>query len=153
MKEIRLEPLSDIWTKAIYAANTGNVSEYFYLFESEQAAAAWVREALAQVPAGKLEYVIVDAESSGFVGMISPRISSSGIADIGMWIAESAQRKGYGKAALRAVIDMLSSDPKVKQIDYVTDRRNTQSIGLATSVGMRLVGGNASEAHFMFSRE
>lgn len=152
MKEIRLEPLTDVWTNAIYSANTGNVREYFYSFDSEEAAAGWVADALAQVPEGKHEYVVVDAESSEFVGMISPRVSSDGIADIGMWITESAQGKGYGKAALQTVIEMLISDPEVRQIDYVTDRRNAQSIGLATSVGMRLIDENASEVHFVFSK-
>ena len=96
-----------------------------------------MQDALKQQKDGKEEFIILENEE--FIGMISPRINNDGTADIGMWVAEQKQRKGYGREALLAAIEYLKGKG-VERIVYEIDKGNVASMALSTSVGMTPAG-------------
>ncbi|MEK7063780.1 MAG: GNAT family N-acetyltransferase [Patescibacteria group bacterium] len=134
-KRLTFHPLTPEWAGLIFEHNTGNVKDYFYNFKSEEDARVWVAQAIAAAKdTDKEEFVIL--ANGEFVGMISSRTNSDSTGDIGMWIAESQQRKGYGREALKAAIDYLKAKGVLK-IVYEIEKGNVASMALSTSLGMK----------------
>lgn len=132
-RRLTFHTLTPEWSGIIFEHNTGNVKEYFYDFNTLADTEAWVASAISEMRDGKEEYVILDGDI--FVGMVSPRINEDGTADIGMWVAESQQRKGYGREALKAACEHLR-EQGVEKIVYEIEKGNTASMSLTTSIGM-----------------
>ncbi len=136
---MRLEPIQAAFIDAIWEANTGNVSDFFYDFTTVDDAAAWVSDAIEKHERGeKYEYAILDGIE--FIGMISPRYITLDEVDIGIWITPMKQGMGYGKQALTLLIDDLKLKG-VRRIHYETEPNNVPSQRLARAVGFSPVEG------------
>ncbi len=133
MSTLTWKPLSHGDTDMIFRSCTGNVAEYFYAFKNQDEAQAWIDDAIkAHEPGSKLEYVIYDGGE--FIGMISLRYVTKTKVDIGMWVREEMQGKGYGKQILFEMLEQIANT-SVTEVVYETEVTNEPSIRLAESLG------------------
>lgn len=146
-RDLVWKPLSVSHVNLIYDSIDGNVAKYFYNFKTIDEAESWVRKAVSEHMTGnKKEYAIFDREE--FIGMISPRFTSSKMVDVGMWVKGKHQGKGYGKKMLEELFIRMK-DVCVEKVLYETDVNNVQSIKLASSVGFMKVKESEGEICFV----
>ncbi len=60
--------------------------------------------------------------------------------ETGYWCRSSAQRRGYGREAVGAVVDMAFQALGARRVQVLTDARNTASRALCESLGLQLEG-------------
>ncbi len=131
------EPIAITHTEVIHAAIHGNVAEYFYPFKNINETKKWVMSAMEKHKEGKKEeYVLFD--EGQFIGIVSPYFISKDEVEVGIWIAPSQQRKGYGKKVLIELFERLRARGVTKVL-YQTEAGNEASIKLATALGFTKV--------------
>lgn len=81
--------------------------------------------------------LILDYEHQRIVGLISFAAGAAepGVVQIGLAIDPARRRQGYGKAALRIVLDTARSDPNVHTLHIVLPADHTIAAHLANLVG------------------
>lgn len=60
--------------------------------------------------------------------------------ETGYWCRSSAQRRGYGREAVGAVVNMAFTQLGARRVQVLTDARNTASRALCESLGLQLEG-------------
>ena len=134
---LELRPLTLDYAQIIHDSVSGNVAEYFYDFKTIEETKEWITEGVLKHQQGsKEEYLILDDQE--FIGMISPSFNKPHQAELGIWIAEKQQGKGYGKQATFKLIEMLV-ERGITEIIYETDHDNQASISLAKSLNFELL--------------
>lgn len=134
-ERLELKQVSVQWLEEIFAENKGNVSRYFYKFELLGDLQTWINENRREQKDGrKLEMVILNSDSKEFLGMVSLQKLNI-FPELGIWIKESAQGKGYAKEAVLNLINWykLNFGPEEK-IRYLAENTNFASISLARSL-------------------
>lgn len=82
------------------------------------------------------------------IGHFQAGIDKSGEAYIAYMVGVKFQRRGFAEEALRAIIDILRRDYKVKIIRATIDSRNIASIELVKKLHMRQVDFKKNADHF-----
>jgi len=87
-------------------------------------------------------FAIADAETDAAVGQIGlwTRDIRAGRASIGYWIAAQHRRRGYARAALRALSTWASSLPEVERLQLYVEPWNEASWRGAEACGFRREG-------------
>jgi L-amino acid N-acyltransferase YncA len=107
-------------------------------FETE--APSWDQWNAARSPHSRL----VARENDAIVGWaalspVSPRVCYAGVAEVGIYVAETARGRGVGRALLEALI--ASSEAQgIWTLQGVTFTDNAASIAVQLSCGFRMVG-------------
>ena len=86
----------------------------------------------------KIEYVLAKSQKNDLIGMVSIRIYGTE-ADVGLWVAEREQQKGYAKEALESILDQLKKDHKTVRVYYSAESDNQASVKLAKSLGFKIL--------------
>ena len=99
-------------------------------FNNVDDAKALLSEFLHEMRIGKtLLYAVLSKEGT-FLGSVELHGFSEDCPEIGIWITESEQNKGYAYDALNAVLDYACSNYHKTEFYYEVDIRNTGSIRL-----------------------
>lgn len=123
----------------MYAANHGNVTDYFQDFSDQEAADAWVTQALTEINAGeKIEYAVyLDKQ---FAGLISLRDLTTSTPEIGLWISPQHQGKGLGVESVKWLLAWAKIHlPHAEKLIYDAKAQNTASNRLAIAGGLSFV--------------
>ena len=92
------------------------------------------------VPGAWFQLGIADRDSNVLIGDIGVCIAPDGVhAEIGFTLRASAQGRGLGSEAVRAVVGLLLDRVKLPRVVAITDARNLPSVRLLERVGMRRV--------------
>lgn len=92
------------------------------------------------VPGAWFQLGIADRDSNVLIGDIGVRVAADGgHAEIGFTLRASAQGRGLGSEAVRAVVGLLLERVKLPRVVAITDARNLPSVRLLERVGMRRV--------------
>lgn len=92
-----------------------------------------------------VQYGIEKIETEQLIGDCAIRLdrNDTRIAEIGMTISPSEQKKGFAKETLKGILDFLFDTKEIHRVVAITDAENTASINLLKSVGFR------QEGHFI----
>ena len=91
-------------------------------------------------PGAWFQLGIADRDSNVLIGDIGVHVAADGgHAEIGFTLRASAQGRGLGSEAVRAVVDLLLDRVKLPRVVAITDARNLPSVRLLERVGMRRV--------------
>lgn len=150
-ERLEMRPVSVQWLDEIFEENNGNVGRYFLKFAMKGDAQTWINENRRQFERGeKMEMVVLDVVSKEFLGMVSLQRLNI-FPECGIWIKEGAQRKGFGKEAVKALLDWAKSTYGAEQkIRYLVERDNLASIKLAQALQMEQKGEIANEDGVIF---
>jgi RimJ/RimL family protein N-acetyltransferase len=137
-EKIQLMPITLSNNQDILIHNKGNVREFFIQFESMEKINEWIIEQRQKMEIGeKIELVIVDIQTNNFIGMVSLDNLEKDVIEPRIWIAEKFQNMGYGKSALKLLIEWYMTTENPKQIQYIADVHNENSKKLAISIGLK----------------
>jgi ribosomal-protein-alanine N-acetyltransferase len=140
-ERVDLKKVSVEWLEEIFAENKGSVERYFHKFEVLGDLQTWINENRRQFERGeKMEMVVLDKGTSEFLGMVSlQRINIA--PELGIWIKESAQGKGYAKEALSCLMNWYKMhEGAAEKLNYLVETGNFASINLARKLEMDYVG-------------
>lgn len=150
-ERLEIKPVSVEWLDEIFAENKGNVKEYFVKFAIKSDAQTWINENRRMFERGeKMEMVVLDSSSKEFLGMVSlQRIKIA--PEFGVWIKEGAQGKGYGKEAVKTVLDWYKLTFGMEEkVRYLVESGNMTSVKLARALQMEQKGQLTNEEGRVF---
>jgi [ribosomal protein S5]-alanine N-acetyltransferase len=92
-----------------------------------------------------VQYGIEDRATGNIIGDCAIKLDENDprIAEIGITVSPSEQKKGYAKEVLSAILDFLFSRQDIHRVVEIVDVENTASIQLLKSAGFR------KEGHFI----
>ncbi len=106
----------------------------------EEFRAIW-QGSLAAMKAGTDLHLVVRLKTSGeFVGSAGLHSADDALLETGIWIKESAQRCGYGREAVAAVVTWASARFRPSGFLYPVVDENTPSCRIAESLGGKVMG-------------
>lgn len=145
IRNLRLSDLSDFY---LYRSNP-EVTKYqgFDVFSLEQAK-DFITEHSDKYfgkPGEWVQYGIENKSTGKLVGDCAIKLDQNDIriAEIGITIAPTEQKKGYAKETLTAILDYLFSLKDFHRVTEIVDAENVASIQLLKSLGFR------QEGHFI----
>jgi RimJ/RimL family protein N-acetyltransferase len=96
---------------------------------------------LAQMLAGEGLSLTVRLSSTGeFLGVTSLHPADADLLETGIWIKQSAQRRGYGREAIAAVVAWASSRFRPSGLLWPVVDENIPSCRLVESLGGQIIG-------------
>ena len=98
-------------------------------------ARALLSEFLDEMQAGKTLLYSILSKEGAFIGSVEVHGLSEDCPELGIWIIESEQNKGYAYNALNAVLHDVCSNYHKSQFYYEADVRNTGSMKLLQKFG------------------
>jgi RimJ/RimL family protein N-acetyltransferase len=102
---------------------------------------AVLQSALANMKAGTDLHLIVRRTDTGeFIGSTGVHPAGEALLETGIWIKEAAQRRGYGREAVAAVVGWASVHFQPSGFLYPVVDVNTPSCRLAESLGGKIEG-------------
>ncbi len=105
----------------------------------------WLREMIKyndEVPRKTYNFAIIENETNrmiGWIGIGEPTKEGKGDMDFGYAIYKDSQGKGYGREALKSLLDFSLSLPDIYEITGECDAQNVASEKVMLAVGMKLV--------------
>lgn len=144
---LRIRPLRPADLADFYAYRSNpEVTRYqgFDVFSREQAAAFIAQQLPLEFgqPGQWVQYGLEHQRTGRLLGdcAICLQQADSRMAEIGITIAPAAQRQGYAREVLRALLDFLFQLPDFHRVVETVDADNAASIALLESLGFRLEG-------------
>lgn len=96
-------------------------------------------------PGEWVQYAIEESETKKFIGDCAIKLNQDDpkTASVGITLSHLAQKQGYGREILKAILTFLFDENGVRRIVETTDAENIASINLMKSLGFR------QEGHFI----
>ena len=140
-ERLRLLSLTDRYTESIFRHFTPAVTRYMLpkapTLRSETE--AFVASAMRGFERGTdLHLVICQKAGDQFLGVCG--LHDRDKPELGIWLKESAQGRGYGREAIAAMVDWARQHLVFEYLIYPVDRRNTPSLKIPESLGGRVIG-------------
>ena len=135
--DFRIEPMTpDDWpaVKAIYQEGMATGVGTF-----ETAAPSWEQWDVARLPHSRLVARGTVVLGWAALSPVSKRSCYAGVAEVGVYVAESARGQGVGRALLDALVES-SEAHGIWTLQGATIASNTASIALQRRCGFRVVG-------------
>ncbi len=132
-----LVPVGVEYARYYFEFFTSEVTKYMYPepFENIQGARIFIEEFMKWQKEGiDLACNILD-KSNEFIGGIEIYGLDSKTPEVGVWIREDMQHKGYGREALSGFMDFFRKHMIIDYFIYEADRRNIESINLVKTLG------------------
>ena len=129
---MRIEKFDMKYLKDYFEEMNAEITKYQWPdpFESEDDARALLQDFLDEMEKNEtLVYSILDDDDS-FAGSVELHGISSDCPEVGVWIVESQQRKGYAYKALKELLDIAKSEFGKCAFFYEADIRNVGSTKL-----------------------
>ncbi len=83
----------------------------------------------------EMPVVIINTTTKEFIGCAGVHKIPSGKPELGIWLKQSAHRKGYGKEVIQGLISWVKDNLEVEYIIYPVAKANTPSRKLIESLG------------------
>lgn len=131
-KRIQLLPLSSIYVYDYFKEFNSEITKYQYPdpFKSINEARNFFAHFVQCKKEGtSLVCIIADMEGT-FIGSVEAHGIDTSIPELGIWIAQKYQSKGYGFEAIKGLMDYICADQPVDYFIYEADSRNAGSIKL-----------------------
>lgn len=141
---LELVPVSEKYTENIFKELTPQIVTFMTLetHEDMQSAIEYVAEKKRQLEEGEgLPLVITDKKTKEFLGIGALHHIDTDTPEIGLWLTEKAQGKGYGKEVVQALIDWAERNLEYTYLMYPVDINNVASRKLAESQGGKIAEG------------
>lgn len=137
-KRLTLVPSSMEYCDDIYREFTSEVARYMIPQPSKdkQDTVKFLQECQQAFElATDLEVIILDSKNGEFLGCLGVLGLNRKTPSLGLWLKKSAWGQGYGKEAVQAALNWLSSYRQYRYVLYPVDRDNTASRHLVESCG------------------
>lgn len=141
-KRLCIVPFEWKWTQAVLQTFTAEITRWQYPepYQSEEDVRAWMSQQLQEMEQERcLELVILD-EDDHFLGGFEVMGLQQRYPEVGLWLRKEAQGQGYGKEALRVMLERLNESYRFEGYLYEADIRNLPSIRLAQSFAYDRLG-------------
>lgn len=139
VKTDRLEitPVHEMDAKYYFKGFNERITKYQYPepFESVEAATAFIKEFTKLRLQGIHLVANILNEEKYFVGSVEVHAFDTDTPELGIWIAEPFQRRGYAYEVLKGVMRFIDEHRVVNYFIYEADRRNRESTTLAHKLG------------------
>jgi L-amino acid N-acyltransferase YncA len=137
--EFRVEPMTPHDWPAVKAIYEEGIATGLGTFET--AAPTWEEWNAARLPHSRLVARAARGETLGWavLSAVSKRPCYAGVAELGVYVTESARGSGVGRALLEALI-VSSEAHGIWTLQGATFAGNAASIGLMQRCGFRIVG-------------
>lgn len=128
---------------------------YRFLDDDPPPSLEWLRQRFAALAAGAppdsgehwLNWVILDPDER-IVGTTQATVRDVGASSIAYVLAAGAHGQGFGRAAVRLMLELLLSELGVTEVQAEIDPRNERSIRLVESLGFVDTGTIGSDRRF-----
>ena len=132
-ERLRIVPFDEAYLEDYYREFTEEVTRYQFPdpFADREAARALVGAFCALMREGEMLELLMLSHEGEFIGSLEVHGLKEEIPELGLWIKASAQGKGYGYEALRAILAWLQRERDIHICAYEADVRNTASLRLA----------------------
>lgn len=132
----RLLPLSNEYINEYFKEFNSEITQYQYPdpFADISAAKDFLIRFIQRKKEGtSLVCVIVDMKGT-FIGSVEAHGIDTTTPELGVWIAQKYQSKGYAFEAIKSLIDYIRTNQPVDYFVYEADCRNTGSIKLVNKL-------------------
>lgn len=100
---------------------------------------AYIQQSQEEMKQGTcLVLMAFERESQQFVGCLTLNDINQYSTEIGLWVREQQQQKGYGSALLDLAVSIVEQAIPTQQIIYTVEKENTASIVLCEKKGFQL---------------
>ncbi|MBE6908952.1 MAG: GNAT family N-acetyltransferase [Ruminococcaceae bacterium] len=132
MNEIRIVPFDMKYLGEYYHGFNAEITKYQWPdpFDRMDDAKAMLQEFLDEMQRGETLLYSVVSDKGAFLGSVEMHGLSGDCPELGVWIIQSEQRKGYAYAALNEILNVARSDYHKTAFFYEADIRNMGSTRL-----------------------
>lgn len=129
---MRIEKFDMKYLKDYFEEMNGEITKYQWPdpFESEEDARALLQDFLDEMEKNETLVYSVLNDDDTFAGSVELHGLSSDCPEVGVWITQANQRKGYAYKALKELLDIARNDFGKSVFFYEADIRNTGSTKL-----------------------
>lgn len=100
---------------------------------------AYIQQSQVEMQQGTcLVLMAFERETNVFVGCLTLNDINLVTAEIGLWVSEAQQGKGYGKELLNQAIAIIETSIPTNEIIYTVEKENHISIALCENMGFQL---------------
>ena len=136
-KEISIVPFDMKYLDDYYNGFSAEITKYQWPdpFNHVEDAETLLLEFLGEMQTGETLLYSVLSKEGAFLGSVEVHGLSEDCPELGIWIIESEQNKGYAYDALNAVLNYVRSNYHKTEFYYEADIRNTGSMKLLQKFG------------------
>jgi len=119
---------------------TPNIGQYLSIdsFAHPALVNAYIEQSQAEMKQGTcLVLLVFERDSQAFVGCLTLNDIHYCSVEIGLWISEEQQGRGYGSALLGQTITIIENKIPTQQIIYTVEKENQRSIALCEKWGFQ----------------
>lgn len=99
---------------------------------------AYIQQSQAEMQQGTcLVLMAFERETEVFIGCLTLNDINQETAEIGLWVREDQQGKGYGKELLNQAIAIIEESILTNEIIYTVEKENHKSIALCENMGFQ----------------
>lgn len=140
LKIITQDDLRDVFATMNYKHTAEIISFLSWPMTNEQAQRMVDKAATGWDSGQEFMYLARTKDDGGLVGYIGCHGAGEGVYEIGYWICESRQRKGYAAEMAQAVINFAFNVLDAQKVMATVAYGNQGSIGVLEKNGLKLVG-------------
>lgn len=130
--EIYIEPFDMKYVSDYYEGLNEEITKYQWPdpFDQIDDAKALLQDFLDEMKNEEMLFYAILSKEKSFIGSVEIHGLREECPELGVWITESEQKKGYAYYALKAALDYACSKWKIEKFYYEVDVRNVGSISL-----------------------
>ncbi|MBB1151070.1 GNAT family N-acetyltransferase [Myroides sp. NP-2] len=100
--------------------------------------AEYIRQSQLEMKEGScLVLLVFEKQGNAFIGCVTINDINLHTAEIGLWVTEKQQGKGYGTHLLQQVLSIIAASIPTKKILYTVEKENQRSINLCEKFGFQ----------------
>ncbi len=137
-KRLRIVPTTEKYAKDIFQECTAEVVKYLSFDPSGKIedTIKYIRLSQPKIKNGEeMPITVVDKTTEEFIGCGGLHKIKTDKPELGIWIKKSAQRRGYGKETIKALIKWAENNLSYKYLTYPVEKTNIPSRKLIESLG------------------
>lgn len=142
-ERLRLVPISEEFEQDIFHEFTSNITRYMIPKPAQniEETRKFIRDSRHSVESGyNLQFAILLKTTNEFLGCCGlhgdRKVETP---ELGIWLKKSAHGNGYGKEAVRALVDWAQKNIDIEYFIYPVDRRNAPSCKIPESLGGEII--------------
>ena len=128
-ERLRIEPLEMKYAESYFKGFNSEIAKYQWPdpYETLEDAEAMLKDFIAEMNAEESLYYAILNGDEVFVGSVEVHGLSEDCCELGIWITQNEQKKGYAFEALDAVLEYVCAKYQKKAFFYEADSRNEGS--------------------------
>lgn len=131
-ERLMIQPYSNSYLEQYFKEFTDEIVKYQYpdSFCDMNKADEVMSKFVTDMEQGKMLELVILTHDGEFLGSMEAFDITGKTPELGIWLKNSAQGKGYGHEALKCLVDYLNSTDKYEYYLYGVDQRNEPSVHL-----------------------